>query len=101
MKKTCHKPSSLVGLRATGKPPESFTYLKYSSLKEKFTFRLDFTYIIIRAIFDRGQCLREWSWTRLVTASRCGVIKGLVRSFEIIDVTPMIEYLLTVINVVK
>jgi hypothetical protein len=89
-------PNSILRCRSQGnrKSAESFGYFEKASSKGQFSFSLDFADLVTLPVLDRWQDLRERPRTDLVAAGWCSIVKGLMRPFKIVDVTPSIESLL-------
>lgn len=82
-------------------PPEGLTYLELPPPKVHDATGLYFAYLIRWAILNQGQRLGKNPLTHLVVVRRHVEAQGLVRTFKIVEVAPLVEAFLRSTQVVE
>src|SRR5664280_3640310 len=82
-------------------PMECRTNSKSTSFVKDFTFGLNLSYDVTWPVFNRLKGFRERAKTWMIQLSRCLHTQCLMRTYRIIDISPIIKFSLTVRKVMK
>ena len=80
---------------------ECRTNSKSTSFVKDFTFGLNLSYDVTWPVFNRLKGFRERAKTWVIQLSRCLHTQCLMRTYRIIDISPIIKFSLTVRKIMK